>query len=329
MKRRDLACALGLGLTGLSAATRTWAQAGGWPSRPVRWVIPYPAGGPVDAVGRKLAEAMGSRLGQPVVIDNKGGANGSLGTGEVARAAPDGHTFLLTITDTLVNNAVLFRQLGYDPRKDFELLSQVGASPVVMMANADVPARNVAELAALAGRPGSQLSYGSWGPGSFAHLLAEGLKSRLKIEMVHAPYRGAAPAIQDLAAKQISVSFGPVNLAAQLIQRGMVKALAVTGDAPVAQLPGVQTFAAQGLGDPLFRTRLWMGLAAPKGLPPEIARRMVGELQAVLKQPEIASFIQGVGFEVIGSGPEQFANVFAADFPVITRMIQDLKVELQ
>jgi tripartite-type tricarboxylate transporter receptor subunit TctC len=197
-----------------------------------------------------------------------------------------------------------------------------------MMANSDVPAKNLAELAELA-RRGSNLSYGSWGPGSFAHLLAEGLKSKAAINMVHVPYRGAAPAIQDLAAKQISVSFGPVSLASQLMQRGQVRVLALTGEQQSPQLLGVETFVSQGYTDPLFRSRLWVGLAAPRGIPQALSRKIVSELHAVLAQPDIVTFLRNVGFEVIANSPEQFAQAYAAEFPIITKMIRDLNVEMQ
>jgi tripartite-type tricarboxylate transporter receptor subunit TctC len=328
MLRRDWLRAVASGTAALAIPAALRAQ-GAYPVRPIRWVVPYPAGGPVDAIGRKLAEVLAPRLGQPIVIDNRGGANGSIGTGEVARAAPDGYTMLLTITDSLINNAVLFRKLPYDPQKDFQLLMQVGASSPVLMVHADVPATNLEQLIALAKRASPPLSYGSWGAGSFGHLLMENLKREARIDVIHVPYRGAAPALQDLVGKQVSMTFGPPNVAVQFAAKGQVKPIAVAGDEPLPALPGVRTFAAQGFREPIYRTRLWMGLAVPAATPIEISRRVWSEMDAALKLADVQRFINNVGFDVIGNTPEQFTQAFRAEFPVVTRMIRELDVEMQ
>ena len=308
-----------------------WAAPGlaqtGYPAQPVRLVVPYPAGGPVDAIARRYAEQLSRQMGQPFVIDNKAGASGSIGANSVATAKPDGHTLLLTIPDALINVTALLKQLPYDPQKDFVFITQIAASGAVLMANAGVPAANLGELLQLAkAKPGS-MAYGSWGPGSYPHVLGHALTQQANVELIHTAYRGALPAIQDMVARQIAFTFGPANVAAQFARSGQAKPLAIAGSRRSPLLPETPTFAELGFGDAAFRLNVWVGLLAPAGTPAAIVQKLQAESQAALKTPELAAFIAAQGFEVLGSTPEAFAADYRREFPLVTGILKSTGIQ--
>jgi len=309
----------------LAWASPAQAQAG-WPDKPIRWIIPYPAGGPLDAIGRKVADAVAAQIGQPIVIDNKTGAYGTLGAAEVVRSRADGYTFLLSSGDTFINAMALLKSPPYDARKDFTYLTQLAESGAVLMLRGDAAETTLAELVAHAKAHPGQVSFGSWGPGSYTHLLMEGLARRTGADFLHVPYRGAMPAIQDLLGKQLVLTFGPANVAVNFARQGNVKLLAVSGDRRSPLLPSVPTFEEAGYTDPVFRTRVWFGLAAPAGLPPAIADAMVKEVKLALAKPEVARFIADAGFSAVGNTPAEFRKSFDAEYPLTIRMIRDAGV---
>lgn len=297
-----------------------------WPTKPIRWIVPYPAGGPLDGIGRKLADAVAAQTGQPVVIENRTGAYGSLGAAEVARSRPDGYTFLLSSSDTFINAMALLKQPPYDARKDFAYLTQVAdAGPVLMLAG-DAGESTLSEVVAAARAKGSNMSYGSWGAGSYTHLLMEALAQRTGADFLHVPYRGAMPAIQDLLGRRLRMTFAPANVAAQFAEKGAVKLVAVSGEQRSPLLPAVPTFREAGYDAPIFRMRVWLGLAAPAGLAPEIREAMVRQIHLALARPEVAKFITDAGFAPIGNTSTAFRQSFDAEYPIVTKMIKDAGV---
>lgn len=244
MRRREFllsALATGAFLTSSGRLKMAFAE-GAWTSKTVRWVVPYPAGGPVDVIARRVAQAVSERTNQNIIIENKSGAAGALGSAEVARSPADGTTFLVTVPDPLINYTVLWKKPLYDPRKDLVLLTQIADTGVVMMSNSSAPFGTLAELSAFASKNPTKVTYGSWGRGSFPHILAETMRLKNSTPMEEIPYAGTAPAVKDMIAGHIMVAFGSVSEATQLNASGQARPLAVTGDRRLAALPSVPTF---------------------------------------------------------------------------------------
>ncbi len=281
-----------------------------YPSRPVRVVVPFAAGGGADAVGRAIADRLSESLGRPFVVDNRPGAAGNIGTEQVARAAPDGYT-LLVVGPNHATNAHLFRQLPFDPVRDFAPISLLTSAPYVLVANPDLPARNFQDLLALArARPGA-LSYGSAGNGTAGHLAMELIKSMTGIDIVHVPYRGSPPLLADLVSGQVVVGFDNVLSSAPLIASGRLRPLAVSAARRAPALPEVAPIAEQGL--PGFDVTVWQGLLAPAGTPQPIIARLHAAIRDALGAPTLRERLAALGVEAIGSTPEEFARFLAAD----------------
>jgi len=286
------------------------AQQEDYPSRVVRVVVPFAAGGGADAVGRAVAERLSARLGRPFVVDNRPGAAGNIGTEQVARAAPDGYTLLVTGPNH-ATNPHLFRQLPFDPVRDFAPVSLLTSAPYVLVAHAGLEARNFQDLLALArARPGV-IAYGSAGNGTAGHLAMELIKSTAGIDLVHVPYRGSPPLLADLVSGQVSVGFDNVLSSAPLIAAGRLRALAVSGARRAPALPDVPTLAESGL--PGFDVTVWQGLLAPAGTPAPIVARLNTEIVAALRSPDLRARLDQLGVEAIGSSPEEFARFLNAE----------------
>lgn len=331
MRRRDfLLSTLATGAVFLRnpGLEQAYAQ-GPWSSRTVRWVVPYTAGGPVDVIARRVAQAVTEQTTQSIIIENKAGAAGAIGSSEVARSAPDGTTFLVTVPDPLINYAALWKKPLYDSRKEFQLLTQIADTGVVMMCNSNAPFRTLAELSAFATQNPAKVTYGSWGRGSFPHILAETMRTRNSTPMTEIPYGGTAPAVKDMIAGHIMVAFGSVSEAVQLASSGQAKALAVTGNRRLAALPSVPTFSEQGFAGGLYDMRFWVGLIAPQGLSPATKEVVVSAVKGVLGTPEITRFFETVGWEAMGSSSERFEQDFDKQFPLITEAIRSAGVEPQ
>jgi len=286
--------ALSAGLA-LSAAAQD-----AWPARPVRLVVPYAAGGPADLLARMVAEKLAPRLGQPVVIDNRPGNGGHLGGELVARSAPDGYTLVLA---TIAHNgaAKLYRNLRYDPTTELVPVVLLAESPSVLLVNVNSPVKSLADLLALArARPG-QLSYGSAGNGSAMHMAAELLRYMTKVDVVHVPYRGGAPAMVDLLGGQIQFLFDSVGTAHQYLNAGKVRALAVTSPTRNASLPDVPTVAESGV--PGYSSVPWYTISAPRGTPPAVIDKLNAQVNAVLKLPELARRWDALGVQPLGGSP--------------------------
>jgi tripartite-type tricarboxylate transporter receptor subunit TctC len=308
------------GAAALLPAAGARAQAPAWPDRPVRIVVPFPPGGSNDIIARQLAEALREALGQPVVVENRAGAGGNVGADAVAKAAPDGTTLLLTAPGPLAINEHLFRSMPFSPERDFAPVALVASVPIVLMVTPSLAARSVQELVALARREPGRIAFGSSGNGSTNHLAGELFKSMAGIEIVHVPYRGAAPAMTDLVAGQIQMLFDNMPAALPQVREGRVRGLAVAGVARAAALPDLPTVAESGL--PGFDAEAWFGLVAPAGTPAPIRARLEEAVGKVLAEPALrARFAQG-GAEAGSRTGEAFGAFIVAERAKWGRVVQ-------
>ncbi|MCW5668706.1 MAG: tripartite tricarboxylate transporter substrate binding protein [Hydrogenophaga sp.] len=315
-----------LAVLGLLATTPAALAQAPYPSRPIRLVVPYPAGGGTDVVARKVAEMASVRLGQPIVIDNKPGANGSIGTGEVARAAADGYTLAWAIPDSLISVASLVKSPSYDARRDLTAIVRLVASPVAVMTSTDSDIKSVQDLLARGRAQPGKLTYGSWGPGTLPHLLMATIDPKDEGRFVQLPYRGQAPAIQDVVARQIQIGFAPPHIAAQYVQKGMAHVIAVVSDERSALMPHVPTLAEQAVEGDLARSRLWMGVVGPRGLPASVVDRLSTEFTAVVASPDFKSFLSQVGMAPYVAQSGDFSAQIGKEFVTTNSLIRKLGV---
>ena len=299
---------LALLLAAVVAPTSGWAQ--GYPNRPVRLVVPFSAGGPADALGRVLADQLNKIWAQPVIIENRGGAGGNLGAEVVARSAPDGYTLLLNASSHVIN-ASLHEKLPYDPIKDFTPVSEVASYMLVLVVHPSVPATSVTEFVTFAKSKQEGLSVANAGLGTPTHLAAVLFAQAADINLIHIPYRGAAPASTDLIAGQVPAMYNnPVNAVPQ-VRSNNLRALAVTGSKRLSRLPDIPTIAESGY--PGFETRTWYGLFGPAGMPADIVRKLHSDVERALRIPEIANNLIAQGWDITVSPPEQFSVVLQSE----------------
>ena len=300
------------------AATTAFAQP--FPSKPTKMIVPYPPGGSADILARAIGAKVGEALGQPVVIDNRPGAGTIIGTEATAKSAPDGYTFMLGTVSSHAINPALNPKLPFDPVKDFTPLSLVASIPFAMIVHPSVPARSVQEFIALAkARPG-QINYSSAGNGTSNHLAGELLKSMAGIDLVHVPYKGSAPALNDLVAGQVSLMFDLVLTAAPHIKSGAARGLAVTGAQRSPVLPGLPTVAESGLPD--YEVSAWFGIFAPAGLPQPVAQRLNAEFVKVMQQPDLKQRLAGLGADPLTSTPEQFSSYLRSEIDKWAKVVK-------
>lgn len=290
-----------------------------YPERPVRLVVPFAAGGGGDAIARPLAQRLSESLGQQVVIDNRGGANGNIGAEEVARSAPDGYT-LLFANSSLTISASLYPKLPFDLYRDFTPVGLVSVSASVLVVHPSVPAKSVAELVALArSRPG-KLNFGSAGNGSTMHLAGELFKTMTNTDLVHVPYRGAGPVISDLVGGHIEVVFINIPPVLGNIRGGQVRALAVTTKQRSSVLPEVPTLNEAGL--PGYESTTWYGLMGPKGLPDEVVAKLNSALKQAVSVPAVRQQLLELGSEPTDTTPAQFAGFIRDDVESWAKVIK-------
>jgi len=297
----------------------------GYPDRNLRLVVPYPAGGATDILGRLIGQKLGEAFGQAVIVENKAGASGVLGNDLVAKAPADGYTMLLGIT-AIVQSAPLYARLPYDPYKDFAPVSQLCTSTSLMVVPSSMPVKTVAEFVALVKRQPGRYSYGTYGNGTSSHIQGELFKAQAGVDLVHVPYKGAAPLMNDLIGGQISMTFIDAGSARSHMQSGAFKVLAVTGtdrnklapEAPVLGTLGYRNFDLKG----------WFGFFLPAATPSAIVRKLSAEVQRIVRLPDVAKRIEDLGLTPVGSTADAFSGVINREGPLYAKLIRDLKIRL-
>lgn len=292
----------------LLAPLQVLAQA--WPTKPVKLVVPYPPGGATDIVARVIAERLSAQTGQPFIVDNRAGAGGNLGAEAVAKAPADGYTLLVATTAHAINKS-LFKNLNYDVQRDFAPVSLLTQGPLVLVVHPDFPARSVSELIALAKAKPKSVSFASSGNGQSTHLAAELFASMAGAPMTHVPYKGSAPALNDLVAGQVPLMFDTMLTAMQHVKSGRLRALAVTGAQRSPAAPDVPTVAESGL--PGYQAYAWNGLMAPAGTPPAVITRLNEELRTALSQPAVQERFSAQGFAATWTAPAQTAKFLESE----------------
>ena len=297
-----------------------------WPSRPIKMIVPFAPGGSNDIIARVLAEKLSARLGQPVIVENKGGAGGTIGTDFVAKSPPDGHTVLFVST-SIATNAASGKQLPYDLLKDLQPIGEVAAGAFVVVVSNDLKVKTLREFIDLArAKPGS-ISYGSAGIGGINHLGTELLASEAKIQLVHVPYKGIGPAFTDIMGGNLQMALPTIASAAQHIHAGKMRGLAVTGAQRSPLAPELPTAAESAL--PGFHLEVWWGIVGPARLPAPVLKRLNEELNAVLALPEVRDVLAREGAEPRPSTPEQFGKLIGSDLARWSKLIKDAHIKVE
>ena len=310
--------ALGMSLPMAAALAQT-------PGKPIRVIVPWPAGGTVDGVARVIGPSFSSALGRTLIVENKAGAGGSIGQAEAAKAPADGNTVLL-VFDTHAVNHLLYKNLGYDPFKSFEHVSLLVTSPQVLAGATNFAPSTVAELVAHAKSNPGKVTYATVGAGSSNHLNALLLANRTGIEMTHVPYKGGAPMMIDLVGGQVNVMFVSAPQAIPQAKAGRIKALAIGAVHRIPQLPDTPTVAETLPG---FAAQSWVGMLVPAGTPKEIVGRLHAEAAKTLAGPEVRGKLAGQGFEVVGSTPEEFLAFARAESEKWAKVIRDYQIRVE
>lgn len=302
------------------------AVAAEYPDRTVTVIVPFPAGGTADALARVIARGLAPRLGKPVVVDNRPGAGGRVGTEAAARAHPDGHTLLMGSISTLAIEPMLRTARPYDPVRDFAPLTLATEMPFVLVVNNGVPARTVSELVQL-GRRSDGLTYATWGVGTSSHLAGELFKRATGVRMTHVPYKGVVMALPEMISGQVSLMFGlPIDLGPH-VKAGRLRALAVTGAGRMPMFPDVPTLEEAGISD--VELRAWFGLVVPARTPPEIRQRLQTELIALLKSREFVEWAEGQGMTVVADGPEGLTRRIKVDAAMTGKLAETMGLKLE
>ena len=309
----------GLAALGLTLGSAAWAQA--FPSKPITIVVPFSAGGTTDILARIVGQALSTELGQPVVVDNRAGAGGNIGAAVAAKAPADGHTLFMGTVGTHAINASLYKKLPYDPIKDFAPLTRVANVPNVLVSHPAQPYKSVTELIAYAKAHPGKVNYASSGSGSSIHLSGELFESMTKVGMVHIPYKGSAPAVNDLLANQVDIMFDNLPSAISHIRAGKLRALAVTTSKRSEQLPQVPTIAESGV--PGYEATSWFGLFAPAATPAPVLGRLNGAIVKVLGQAEVKKKIIEQGGDPHPEKAEQFAAFIQAESLKWGKVVRD------
>ncbi|ARP95149.1 Bug family tripartite tricarboxylate transporter substrate binding protein [Bordetella genomosp. 13] len=298
-----------LGVAALTLCTAT--QAAGYPDRPVKLIVPFPPGGTSDVVGRIFADALGKELGQTVVVENRSGAGGSVGTRAVASAAPDGYTLLLATSSTNGTNPAVYKTLPYDAVKDFTPVTQIIRVPGVIAVNKNFPAKDYDSFVKLIKREPGKYSYASSGNGGATHMAMEYYKSLSGLNIMHVPYRGTGPALNDVIAGQVGMIWDTAASSMPHIQAGNLRAIVVAAKTRLTQLPDVPTFAEVGLPD--YDAEMWNGLLGPANLPADVLSKLNAASVKALADPQVKAKYAGVGAYVVADSPQEFAQVIKED----------------
>ncbi len=311
-----LLCAIGL-------ATAARAD---WPDRPVKLIVPFPAGGANDVVGRIFAKVLSEKLGQPFVVENRAGANGNLGAASVATAPPDGYTLLLTTTGPLVFNKVIYKQsTTFDPATDFTPIVELSELPLIIAANSTLPAQNFPDMVAYAKANPGKISFASSGIGSMGHLTGDLIESNLGFTMTHVPYRGSAPAMNDLLGGVVNISIDLASNYAPQVKAGRLRALAITTRKRWSLLPDVPTLSE--LGMPNFDATGWMAIVGPAGLPADIVTKVNKAANDYLATKEGAETLDKLGMVAVGGTPDQLKTFMASELKKWTPVAEKIQPE--
>ena len=325
--RRNWLCALA-SVAAAFAVPAAQAQVSAFPVKPIRLVVPFAPGGATDTLARVLGEKLSASFGQPVIVDNKAGAAGIIGTDAVAKAPPDGHTMVLGLSNSLLTNQYLYAKLPYHTQRDLTLVYQIATAPLLLVVNPGVPASTGPELLKYVKANKGKLSYGSYGVGAYPHLAGAHMSLTQQADMTHIPYKGEAPMVQELIGGQIHMAYASALAAKPHIEAGKLKAIGVTGERRMATLPNVPTLAEQGLKDEAYSLTGWLAIAVPAGTHPAVVRRIASDVRAALQQPDVRARIAGMGFELKDSSPEIFAAAYKKEMPVWERMIKQSGAKL-
>jgi tripartite-type tricarboxylate transporter receptor subunit TctC len=289
--------------SGIAAIAPSVAAEANWPDRPIRLIVPLPAGSAADVIARVLGHQLSIRLGQPVIIENHAGASGIIGSVAIAKAVPDGYTLGMATTTTLVTAPVLYAKLPYDPVKDFAPVTMVGFSPYVLVVNPNVPAKTVAELIALAKSKPGMLSYSSVGNASQAHLAGELFASMTGVKLNHIPYKTSTHAVIDLNEGRIDMQFGILGTSLAFIREGKLRALAITTDQRITELPNVPTMIEAGLSG--YEVSLLFAVVAPATMPTAIIARLNSDISAIVATPDVRRVLEAQAIHAVSSTPDQ------------------------
>jgi len=328
MQRRHLILGLSLVATALSAplATSVAFAQDAYPNKPIRLIVPFPPGGTTDIVGRLFADKLGHELGQTVVIENKAGAGGSIGSAQVASSVPDGYTLGIATVSTHGINPAIYQHLPFDAEKDFTPISNLAAVPNVMSINPKVPAKNMAEFIALAKKEPGKLAYASAGNGSVSHMMGELFKMSSGTDLMHVPYRGVGPALNDTLAGQVDILYDNLPSSLPHIQAGKLIALAVAAPKRVAALPDVPTFAEAGLAP--VNDSSWFGLVGPADLPQPVVEKLHDAVVKASADPAVVERLHGLGAEPVGNTPAEFAQQISAEIAKNKRVAKEANVKI-
>ena len=311
-------------LAGIALALPLGAVAQSYPAKPVRIIVPFPPGGPADVIGRMFADKLQGLWGQPVVIDNRAGAAGNVGSEVTAKSAPDGYTILLCASSHVTNSA-LYAKLPYDPIRDFTPISQVAYYALMLVTHPSVPVASLRELVAYAKANPGKLSWASAGSGTPTHLTAELFRAASGIDFLHVPYKGAAPATNDLLGGQVQAMFNNPVSALPHVRSGQLRGLATTGAQRSPTAPDLPTVAE--LGYPGFEAGTWYALLGPVAMPKDIASKVAADANAVLRMADIRSRLAAQGVEPVGTTPEQLLAIMNADLEKWTKVIRAANIK--
>ena len=309
---------------GVLGAPQVVAQ--NYPTKPVRLVLPYPPGGGSDTIARPLAQRLTARLGQQVVVDNRGGAGGAIGMENAARSAPDGYTIVMALTAQLAVNPSLFRKLPYDPVKDFTPITQMADGPYILVVHPSLPVKSVKEFIALARKRPGEIAYASSGNGSGGHLAAVLLGTMTGIKMLHVPYKGGGPALVDLLAGNVQMLFSTYAAGKGHIKSGRIRALAVSTAKRPSVIPDLPTVAEAGV--PGYAAGVWYAMLAPAGTPRDIVDRLNREIIAVLKDPDYSKILFSGAIDPVGSTPEALTELIKSEMAKYAKLVKDAGVRV-
>ena len=305
-------------LFSLALPTAVLAQA--FPARTITIVVPYSPGSTSDLLPRALAPHLASSLGVPVVVENRPGAGGNIGAALVAKGDASGHSVLMAPSAVLATNQWLYKDPGYDPQKDLTPVIDAATTPNLWVANPSLPVKTMAELIALAKAKPASLSFASGGAGTTSHLCGELLKTMAQVDLLHVPYKGPAPALQDVLAGRVPLMCDNFSNVISHVRNGRLRAIALTGPKRIAQAPQVPTVSESGL--PGFEISVWYGFAVPAATPKPVVQRLNREIAAALHQPAVAERLEGLGLTIVADTPEEFAHFVAAESEKMRRLVQ-------